>query len=310
MPRQLTNAFITHVSYVDKAANRHRFFLLKSNQPPVFQKEVKVLTKASDEQKLVYGIVYQPDVVDSQGDYMTAEEIEQAAHRFMENYQNIDKQHNFEAGFGKVVESYVVPEDLEIGGQIIPKGSWVLVTRASDDIWEEIKNGHITGYSMGGTAEVITESSEDDVSMMKSFQTAQNFFQGKKVAKEETIGNMYGEEQKPVFWGEFTKFEDVFSSEMQKEFPDVEQLRKVALDFANVLTTVATCNDLLQAVGKKPNEQPIAKQFHDVIASEITSLHERIGNLEKARGISKALETQGHMYTQKQKSVWDGLFKL
>ncbi|MFD0132283.1 hypothetical protein ACFVHT_25585, partial [Bacillus subtilis] len=55
MPRELLNAKITHVSYVDKAANQKQFFFMKSEKQPDFQKEVKVLAKEAGEQKLVYG---------------------------------------------------------------------------------------------------------------------------------------------------------------------------------------------------------------------------------------------------------------
>lgn len=56
MPRELVNAKITHVSYVDKAANQKQFFIVKSEKQPDFQKEVRILAKEADEQKLVYGI--------------------------------------------------------------------------------------------------------------------------------------------------------------------------------------------------------------------------------------------------------------
>src|SRR5690606_15432934 len=130
MSRELKNANITHVSYVDKGANKKKFFLTKAEEKPVFEKQVRILTTADDEQKLVYGVVYEPDVEDSHGDFMTAAEIEKAAHGFMKDARNIDKQHNFEAGFGEVVESYVAPADITVGDETITKGSWVLVTKA------------------------------------------------------------------------------------------------------------------------------------------------------------------------------------
>ncbi len=51
-----------------------------------------------------------------------------------------------------MVESYVAPEDFEMNGETLKKGSWVLVTKASE-VWEQIKKDEITGYSMAGTAE-------------------------------------------------------------------------------------------------------------------------------------------------------------
>jgi hypothetical protein len=61
--RELKNAKISFVSYVDKAANQTEFFFTKSAEPPSFEKKVRLFTKSQqDEQKLVYGIVYEPDV--------------------------------------------------------------------------------------------------------------------------------------------------------------------------------------------------------------------------------------------------------
>ena len=84
MPRELVNAKITHVSYVDKAANQKQFFFLKSEKHPNFYKEVKTLAKEVDEQKLDYGIVYEPDTVDAHEDVMIAAEIEKVRSRFLE----------------------------------------------------------------------------------------------------------------------------------------------------------------------------------------------------------------------------------
>lgn len=152
--RKLENVKVTHVSYVDKAANKKQFFLTKSASEPTFETTVKLLTKSDDPQKLVYGVVYEPDVEDVHGDFMDAETIEKAAHGFMEEYQNIDKQHDFKTSAGKVVESYVAPSDMTVGDTAIAKGTWVLVTKATDELWESIQKGEFTGYSLAGTAEV------------------------------------------------------------------------------------------------------------------------------------------------------------
>lgn len=73
----------------------------------------------------------------------------------MKDAREIDKQDDFQGGVGEVVESYVAPADFEMNGETIKKGSWVLVTKASEEVWEQIKKGEITGYSMAGTAETI-----------------------------------------------------------------------------------------------------------------------------------------------------------
>lgn len=170
--RKLENVKVTHVSYVDKAANKKQFFLTKSASEPTFETTVKLLTKSDDPQQLVYGVVYEPDVEDAHGDFMDAETIEKAAHGFMEEYQNIDKQHDFKTSAGKVVESYVAPSDMTVGDTAIAKGTWVLVTKATDELWESIQKGEFTGYSLAGTAEVeeVKKQTTDNFNNSKMYR--------------------------------------------------------------------------------------------------------------------------------------------
>ena len=123
MPKSISSVMST------KRRTKKKFFMTKSSEPPTFQKEVKLIAKAEDEKKLVYGVVYEPDIQDAHGDFMTAEEIQKAAHGFLKNARKIDKDHNFQGGVGEVVESYVAPADFEVNGETIVKGSWVLVQK-------------------------------------------------------------------------------------------------------------------------------------------------------------------------------------
>ena len=170
--RKLENVKVTHVSYVDKAANKKSFFLTKAEGEPTFETAVKLVTKADDPQKLVYGVVYEPETEDAHGDYMDAETIEKAAHSFMEDYQQIDKQHDFTTSAGKVVESYVAPVDMTIEDTTISKGTWVLVTKATDEMWEDIQKGEFTGYSLAGTAQVeeVQKQTTDNFNRRKIYR--------------------------------------------------------------------------------------------------------------------------------------------
>lgn len=104
----------------------------------------------NDEQQLVYGIVLEPDTVDAQNDVVKAADIETAAHNFMMKSQTIGKQHQEEAN-AKIVESYIAPADFMLGAQAVKKGSWVMVTKVLDaELWQGVKKGDITGYSIGG----------------------------------------------------------------------------------------------------------------------------------------------------------------
>ncbi|MED4460432.1 putative protein yqbD [Bacillus subtilis] len=287
MPRELVNAKITHVSYVDKAANQKQFFFMKSEKQPDFQKEVKVLAKEADEQKLVYGIVYEPDTVDAHGDFMTAAEIEKAAHGFLKDAREIDKQHDFQGGVGAVVESYVAPADFVINGETIKKGSWVLVTKASEEIWEEIKKGEITGYSMAGVAD-IAKQEEKPVSQEKHdekglFNLLKNFFTGNAHLAKGAVQEKYDEGRKRR---EFWAAQDALNSALFKwdysegMETDPEKIREALQDFVNIAQNVLISDDILKAIGPKPEElQKAGRKFSASNLQEIKSAHTALGNL-------------------------------
>jgi len=117
-----------------------------------FEKFVPVFVQKAEEQ-IVCGIVYEPDEVDAQGDTADAEEIRKAAYQFMEEVQAFKVNHEGRPVKARVLESYVAPDDLTIAGHRVKKGSWLLTTRILDkNVWEDIKSGKLTGYSMAGYA--------------------------------------------------------------------------------------------------------------------------------------------------------------
>ncbi len=55
-----------------------------------------------------------------------------------------------------MVESFLAPVEFEEGGQTIRKGSWVLAVKVFDDeLWESVKSGERTAFSIAGTAERV-----------------------------------------------------------------------------------------------------------------------------------------------------------
>lgn len=156
LKENLMDVTITHVSYVKRPANKKKFFFAK-NEAGLLQTDVRLIEK-NEEERLLYGIVYEPGVEDAHGDIMTAAEIEKMAHEFVEYYGNIDHEHNLRSGAGVMVESYIAPADIPTSaGEIIRKGSWILVTRASEELWSLWKSGEITGYSMFGVARTVSK---------------------------------------------------------------------------------------------------------------------------------------------------------
>ena len=159
----ITDAKISFVSLVGKAANKKQFLITKSEDGAANFATFGRILKADADSHFVTGIVYEPMVEDSQGNYMTEEEITKAAYWFAKNGNQVDLQHCFEKCDGAaVVESYVAKCDMEIDGEAIKKGTWLMTMEISDaSVWESIQKGEITGFSMGG----MGVYSEEDVTL-------------------------------------------------------------------------------------------------------------------------------------------------
>lgn len=111
--------------------------------------------KVDEDQHLVGGIIYEPDVVDAQGDSATASEIVKAAHNWMIKSQTLGKMHKERLGRDKavIVESFIAPSNYLESNQIVRKGSWILVEKILDKkLWQDVKEGKYTGFSMAGRA--------------------------------------------------------------------------------------------------------------------------------------------------------------
>lgn len=118
------------------------------------------IMKVEKEKHLVTGIVLEPDTVDAQGDTIDAEAIERAAHNFLAKYNRETQMGLLHRMFGEIgvelVESYLAPVELKMGGQKMSPGTWIMTARVRDDkLWQRVKDGDITGFSIGGVAAVV-----------------------------------------------------------------------------------------------------------------------------------------------------------
>ncbi|EHH5516359.1 hypothetical protein M0910_002537 [Listeria monocytogenes] len=290
MGRELVNAKINYVSYVDKAANKKQFFLTKSEEQPNIQKQVELFINKEDSKQLVYGLVYEPNVEDAHGDFMKAEEIEKAAHQFMKDARNIDKQHDFNAGVGEVVESYIAPVDFSISDQVITKGSWVMATKASDEIWKSIQKGDITGYSMAGIAEVI-EQPEESADVTKD---EKSFF---KLMKEFfTKGNVRDGYEKSKPTRNISSALNVFESEVwganSYNNIDFQKIHDAIADFQDIIKEIegSGMELALKAFKKEGDVEDMNKEeLEQIIKSALEPVNERLDSIEKAKDDEKEL---------------------
>ena len=144
-----------------RAAGRARDCSPRPAEDDVFAKSIPLIKGMDpDDERYVLGVVLEPEVVDAQGDIYSAEEVRQAAHRFMEEFGGLGLMHRFRVnGQVKVLESYLAPVDFDVGETEVRKGTWLLAVRIlSDELWEQVKDGQLTGFSIGGSARRVPEA--------------------------------------------------------------------------------------------------------------------------------------------------------
>jgi hypothetical protein len=120
--------------------------------------------KADKHRQLIYGVVLEPNALDSQDDWMIPQEVESAAHKYMKNVAkgkaSVSKLQHARPGFFKTnkpslvpVESFIAPTDFTYDGtEMVKKGTWVMVLHCEDPaVWQDVLDGKYTGLSIGGT---------------------------------------------------------------------------------------------------------------------------------------------------------------
>lgn len=108
---------------------------------------ISKVQRSDDVKKIIYGVVYAPNELDTWGEMMLAEDVELMAHRFMRLSleDTIDTSHNERAiRTCYPVESYIARKGDPDGYQ---EGAWVLGVQLDDEHWAKYKAGEINGYS-------------------------------------------------------------------------------------------------------------------------------------------------------------------
>ncbi len=156
--------------------------------------------KTNDEKRIVFGEVYAPNIPDSQGDFMQAEEIERISYQFMAEgrVHKIDTEHSLNENGSVVVESFIAREgDLDF----VP-GAWVLAVHIPDmELWGMVKTGEINGYSMYGTGtrrETTLQIEVPDNGILKGDTGLKHEHQHQFMIRFDDAGNFLGGETSVV----------------------------------------------------------------------------------------------------------------
>lgn len=98
------------------------------------------------------------DVIDKQGDYISMDEVEKAAYKYVNSSRIGGDMHQREGekplAKSNMIESFVVtPEKLSKMGlaeDAMPHGWWVGYQCTDDDLWQMVKDGRRVGFSIHG----------------------------------------------------------------------------------------------------------------------------------------------------------------
>lgn len=133
---------------------------LEGEKDPQMQKadfSYTVPLRKSDVEGKFYGVVLEPGLEDSQGDRFTPVEIEKACHAFMRDYSmakaehSPDVQHSGRDAGADLIENYIAPMDMVLGGEPVTKSSWVQAWQIDDPlVKQEVDEGKLTGLSLEG----------------------------------------------------------------------------------------------------------------------------------------------------------------
>ena len=294
---EISDAKISFVSLVDRAANMRQFLITKSDDGQANFSTLGKILKVDDTTHYITGIVYEPLVEDADGNYMTEDEIRKAAHWFAKNGDKVDIQHSFVAVDGvSVVENYIAPCDMtypnEFGAGDTPviKGTWIMTVEVTNaGVWEKVQKGEVTGFSMGGTgkySEVETDISKSDENegLIKKFV---GLF-GYDLIKKGEVKEKYNKSVKrDNFWNALYALEDVlrkynWQTDEYDFITDETAITEALTEFSDIIQNLLLTPNIVKTLKqefKKKNET----EETEVTTAEIQKMIDE--------SIKKALET-------------------
>ena len=286
----ISDAKISFMSLVDKAANKREFLITKAKDGKANFTTAGRIIKVDSTNHYVTGIAYEPMTEDAHGNYMTEDEIVKAAYWFQKNGDKVDLQHSFEELSGAcVVENWVTKSEEVIGDTTVQKGTWLVTVEVTDsDVWDQIEKGELTGFSMGGVGKYsITDddiSDGEEVAKMAEhtektektekkgiFKKLADAFgaAGYELVEKGEMADLYAERQKSSgFWNAMNTLEVLLSSghyDYNRDIyvydfeDDEERIRTALQEFSTIVTDLLTEKSITKTLLASPPEKIIAK---------------------------------------------------
>lgn len=172
MKRRFKKANINFLSLCPRGVNRLPVIYKAEGALLDLDTLVKASEKFDDDGELT-AVVYAPELRDSEGDIASAAVIKDAMYEAARNGVNVDIRHN-EKALPKtqafIAESFIVQKNdarfngmKDYSGQAVDvSGAWAVVIKIEDaTLRKQYRSGEWNGISMGGTAAVEMEKSDD-----------------------------------------------------------------------------------------------------------------------------------------------------
>ena len=136
------------------------------------------ILKVDPEKRICMAPVLVPwPFVDSQDDWLAREEVEDASRRFMAKGAMIREEHSQDRPGVRVTQNWLSPVpltfELSDGEVTYPAGTWFMETfypPEEEAAWQKVKEGELTGYSIGGFGKRRQEKREGGVHDLREYK--------------------------------------------------------------------------------------------------------------------------------------------
>ena len=278
----ITDAKISFVSLVDKAANKTQFLITKAKEGEAAFTTRGLIVKTDKEKHYVTGIVYEPMVEDAHGNFMTEEEIQKAAYGYAKSGYQCDLQHEFEPMEGAcVVESWIEKSDCTIGDSDIKKGTWLMTVEITDpDIWDKVEKGELTGFSMGGVGKYSNEDvdiTNEQAGLFKRFAAALGF----NVVEKGMVADNFKERSRRVLFDEaFRTLQDAIYPWYGGQLVEEDVLETALKDFNDIITKVLSAKGgVFKALEADEPVEKAGKKISSLNRSILQEAYDNIGQI-------------------------------
>lgn len=112
------------------------------------------IRRTDADRRIVYAEVYAPNTLDTYGEFMLPEHVEEMAHKFMrlELDKVIDTNHDNEPNGSYPIESWVA----RAGDPDFTEGAWVMGVKVPDnEVWDKVIKGDLNGFSFEAMVNIV-----------------------------------------------------------------------------------------------------------------------------------------------------------